>query len=416
MIQSMPTPLQVDIITIFPEMLSGFIGASMLKRAAQMQAVNFNLVNLRDYTTDRHRTVDDRPYGGGPGMIMKPEPFFKAVAALRTPDARVVMLSPQGKTFNQTIARDLAGARHMILICGHYEGFDERISTICDEEISIGDYVLTGGELPSMVIADSVVRLLPGVIEEESHEIDSFNENLLDYPTYTKPRNYRGMKVPEVLLSGDHKKIDEWRKEQRLLVTKEKRPDLLRKKLILKKGGMKKSGFKISMDDVKNIKVTEIKEDKKDVVEEKETPKNVTKKENKNVVYKLSLEEKLVAITIFDPKKLEGYKLKGRNKDGDITKILIVKTSFASKVAMKNIRKKIDILNYRLNMALQTDDNEATSRVLGESEMLKSMIIKVYSNFLSKEALDFVIQNINKLVNEFVKNKSIRNSVLNERY
>lgn len=271
-----------------------------------------------------------------------------------------------------------------------------------------------------MVIADSVVRLLPGVIEEESHEIDSFNENLLDYPTYTKPRNYKGMKVPEVLLSGDHKKIDEWRKEQRLLVTKEKRPDLLRKKMILKKGGMKKSGFKISMDDVKNIKVTEIKEDEKDTLEEKETQKKVTKKETKketkNTVYKLSLEEKLVAITVFDPKKLEGYKLKGRNKDGDITKILIVKTSFASKVAMKNIRKKIDILNYRLNMALQTDDNEATSRVLGESEMLKSMIIKVYSNFLSKEALDFVIQNINKLVNEFVKNKSIRNSVLNERY
>ena len=408
--------MKIDILTLFPEMFDGFKNESIIKRAIDSKKVEINTCNFRDFAKNKHKKVDDTPYGGGAGMVLMCQPIYDAVENLKTDKSKVIMLSPQGKPYTQKKAYELSKEEHLIFICGHYEGFDERISSLCDEEISIGDYVLTGGELPSMVITDSVVRLLPGVIEEESHEIDSFNENLLDYPTYTKPRNYKGMKVPEVLLSGDHKKIDEWRKEQRLLVTKEKRPDLLRKKLILKKGGMKKSGFKISMDDVKNIKVTEIKEDKKDVVEEKKTPKNVTKKENKNVVYKLSLEEKLVAITIFDPKKLEGYKLKGRNKDGDITKILIVKTSFASKVAMKNIRKKIDILNYRLNMALQTDDNEATSRVLGESEMLKSMIIKVYSNFLSKEALDFVIQNINKLVNEFVKNKSIRNSVLNERY
>ena len=399
--------MKIDILTLFPEMFDGFKNESIIKRAIESKKVEINTCNFRDFAKNKHKKVDDTPYGGGAGMVLMCQPIYDAVESLKTDKSKVIMLSPQGKPYTQKKAYELSKEEHLIFICGHYEGFDERISSLCDEEISIGDYVLTGGELPSMVITDSVVRLLPGVIEEESHEIDSFNENLLDYPTYTKPRNYKGMKVPEV---------DEWRKEQRLLVTKEKRPDLLRKKLILKKGGMKKSGFKISMDDVKNIKVTEIKEDKKDVVEEKETSKNVTKKENKNVVYKLSLEEKLVAITIFDPKKLEGYKLKGRNKDGDITKILIVKTSFASKVAMKNIRKKIDILNYRLNMALQTDDNEATSRVLGESEMLKSMIIKVYSNFLSKEALDFVIQNINKLVNEFVKNKSIRNSVLNERY
>lgn len=412
--------MKIDILTLFPEMFDGFKNESIIKRAIESKKVEINTCNFRDFAKNKHKKVDDTPYGGGAGMVLMCQPIYDAVESLKTDKSKVIMLSPQGKPYTQKKAYELSKEEHLIFICGHYEGFDERISSLCDEEISIGDYVLTGGELPSMVITDSVVRLLPGVIEEESHEIDSFNENLLDYPTYTKPRNYKGMKVPEVLLSGDHKKIDEWRKEQRLLVTKEKRPDLLRKKMILKKGGMKKSGFKISMDDVKNIKVTEIKEDKKDVVEEKKTSKNVTKKENKketkNTVYKLSLEEKLVAITVFDPKKLEGYKLKGRNKDGDITKILIVKTSFASKVAMKNIRKKIDILNYRLNMALQTDDNEATSRVLGESEMLKSMIIKVYSNFLSKEALDFVIQNINKLVNEFVKNKSIRNSVLNERY
>ena len=412
--------MKIDILTLFPEMFDGFKNESIIKRAIDSKKVEINTCNFRDFAKNKHKKVDDTPYGGGAGMVLMCQPIYDAVESLKTDKSKVIMLSPQGKPYTQKKAYELSKEEHLIFICGHYEGFDERISSLCDEEISIGDYVLTGGELPSMVITDSVVRLLPGVIEEESHEIDSFNENLLDYPTYTKPRNYKGMKVPEVLLSGDHKKIDEWRKEQRLLVTKEKRPDLLRKKLILKKGGMKKSGFKISMDDVKNIKVTEIKEDKKDTLEEKETQKKVTKKETKketkNTVYKLSLEEKLVAITVFDPKKLEGYKLKGRNKDGDITKILIVKTSFASKVAMKNIRKKIDILNYRLNMALQTDDNEATSRVLGESEMLKSMIIKVYSNFLSKEALDFVIQNINKLVNEFVKNKSIRNSVLNERY
>lgn len=412
--------MKIDILTLFPEMFDGFKNESIIKRAIESKKVEINTCNFRDFAKNKHKKVDDTPYGGGAGMVLMCQPIYDAVESLKTDKSKVIMLSPQGKPYTQKKAYELSKEEHLIFICGHYEGFDERISSLCDEEISIGDYVLTGGELPSMVITDSVVRLLPGVIEEESHEIDSFNENLLDYPTYTKPRNYKGMKVPEVLLSGDHKKIDEWRKEQRLLVTKEKRPDLLRKKLILKKGGMKKSGFKISMDDVKNIKVTEIKEDKKDTLEEKETQKKVTKKETKketkNTVYKLSLEEKLVAITVFDPKKLEGYKLKGRNKDGDITKILIVKTSFASKVAMKNIRKKIDILNYRLNMALQTDDNEATSRVLGESEMLKSMIIKVYSNFLSKEALDFVIQNINKLVNEFVKNKSIRNSVLNERY
>ena len=366
--------MKIDILTLFPEMFDGFKNESIIKRAIESKKVEINTCNFRDFAKNKHKKVDDTPYGGGAGMVLMCQPIYDAVESLKTYKSKVIMLSPQGKPYTQKKAYELSKEEHLIFICGHYEGFDERISSLCDEEISIGDYVLTGGELPSMVITDSVVRLLPGVIEEESHEIDSFNENLLDYPTYTKPRNYKGMKVPEVLLSGDHKKIDEWRKEQRLLVTKEKRPDLLRKKMILKKGGMKKSGFKISMDDVKNIKVTEIKEDKKDVVEEKETSKNVTKKENKNAVYKLSLEEKLVAITIFDPKKLEGYKLKGRNKDGDITKILIVKTSFASKVAMKNIRKKIDILNYRLNMALQTDDNEATSRVLGESEMLKSMI------------------------------------------
>ena len=251
--------MKIDILTLFPEMFDGFKNESIIKRAIESKKVEINTCNFRDFAKNKHKKVDDTPYGGGAGMVLMCQPIYDAVESLKTDKSKVIMLSPQGKPYTQKKAYELSKEEHLIFICGHYEGFDERISSLCDEEISIGDYVLTGGELPSMVITDSVVRLLPGVIEEESHEIDSFNENLLDYPTYTKPRNYKGMKVPEVLLSGDHKKIDEWRKEQRLLVTKEKRPDLLRKKMILKKGGMKKSGFKISMDDVKNIKVTEIK-------------------------------------------------------------------------------------------------------------------------------------------------------------
>lgn len=228
MIQSMPMPLQVDIITIFPEMLAGFIGASMLKRAAQMQAAHFNVVNLRDFTTDRHRTVDDRPYGGGPGMIMKPEPFFKAVAALRTPDARVIMLSPQGKTFNQAIARDLAGARHLILICGHYEGIDDRVGqALATEEISIGDYVLTNGTLAAVVVIDAVVRLLPGVLGAPTGAADeSFCGNRLEYPQFTRPENFCNLRVPAVLLSGDHQAIARWRAEESRRRTQERRPDL----------------------------------------------------------------------------------------------------------------------------------------------------------------------------------------------
>lgn len=225
----MSTPLQIDIVTIFPEMLEGFIGTSMLKRAAQMQAVHFNLVNLRDFTTDRHRTVDDRPYGGGPGMIMKPEPFFKAVSALRTQDARVVMTSPQGKTFNQAMARELSSAQHLIFLCGHYEGIDDRVAqALATDEISIGDYVLTNGTLAAAVVIDAVVRLLPGVLGAPDGTADeSFCGNRLEYPQFTRPEVFCNLRVPEVLRSGDHMAIARWRADESRRRTLERRPDML---------------------------------------------------------------------------------------------------------------------------------------------------------------------------------------------
>ncbi len=221
--------MKIDILTLFPEMFENIFSSSIIKRAIEDKKVEINIYNFRDYTTDPHNKVDDTPYGGGAGMVLTCQPIFDCVEAIRKDYSKVILLTPDGKTYNQEMAYNLSKEKHLILIAGHYEGFDERIRSICDLELSIGDYVLTGGELASMVIVDSIVRLLPGVIEEESHKNDSFNNNLLDYPTYTKPRIYKGMEVPEVLLSGDHKKIANWRMDQSLKKTKEKRPDLLSK-------------------------------------------------------------------------------------------------------------------------------------------------------------------------------------------
>ena len=221
--------MKIDILTLFPEMFENIFSSSIIKRAIEDKKVEINIYNFRDYTTDPHNKVDDTPYGGGAGMVLTCQPIFDCVEAIRKDYSKVILLTPDGKTYNQEMAYNLSREKHLILIAGHYEGFDERIRSICDLELSIGDYVLTGGELASMVIVDSIVRLLPGVIEEESHKNDSFNNNLLDYPTYTKPRIYKGMEVPEVLLSGDHKKIANWRMDQSLKKTKEKRPDLLSK-------------------------------------------------------------------------------------------------------------------------------------------------------------------------------------------
>ena len=192
--------------------------------------VEINIHNIRDYSKDKHKKVDDYGFGGGVGMVLMPQPIFDAVDDLKTNDSCVIILTPQGKTYNQKQAYELTNKKHIILICGHYEGFDERIRSLADIELSIGDFVLTGGEIPSMAIIDSVVRLIDGVINKESHELDSFNDNLLDYPVYTHPKEYRGMKVPDVLLSGHHANIDKWRLEEQIKRTKERRPDLLEKR------------------------------------------------------------------------------------------------------------------------------------------------------------------------------------------
>ena len=219
--------MKIDILTIFPEMFEGFLKTSIIKRAIEKNIVEIQIHDIRKYSKDKHKKVDDYSYGGGRGMVLMPQPIFDAVDDIKTKDSKILLMTPQGRKYKQSLAYDLSKEKHIIIICGHYEGFDERIRTLADEEVSIGDYVLTGGELPSMVIADSIIRLIDGVIEKESHINDSFNNNMLDYPVYTKPENFRGMKVPEVLLSGHHENIRKYREEEALKKTKERRPDLL---------------------------------------------------------------------------------------------------------------------------------------------------------------------------------------------
>ncbi|WP_066318514.1 tRNA (guanosine(37)-N1)-methyltransferase TrmD [Bacillus sp. FJAT-29814] len=227
--------MQIDILTLFPEMFTGVLGSSILAKGAEKSAVHYNVVNFRDFADNKHATVDDYPYGGGAGMVLKPQPIFDAVASLReqagNKNPKVILLCPQGERFDQRKAEELAKEDHLIFICGHYEGYDERIREhIVTDEISIGDYVLTGGELGAMVVIDSVVRLLPEVLgNQESHMKDSFSTGLLEHPHYTRPADFRGMKVPDVLMSGNHKLIEEWRNKEALRRTLVRRPDLLDK-------------------------------------------------------------------------------------------------------------------------------------------------------------------------------------------
>lgn len=220
--------MKIDILTLFPESIEGFFNESIIKRAVDKKIVTIRCINFREYSPLNNKQVDDTPYGGGAGMVLRCEPIFIALDELKTEDSYVVLLTPEGTVWNQEAAYSYTKKKHIILICGHYEGFDERIKTLVDAEVSIGDFVLTGGELPASILVDSIVRLLPGVINEESLESESFTSDLLDYPTYTKPSEYRGLKVPEVLLSGDHAKIHTWREEKRIEKTKDKRPDLLK--------------------------------------------------------------------------------------------------------------------------------------------------------------------------------------------
>ena len=219
--------MRIDILTLFPKMFEGFLNESIVKRAIEKGLVEINIINFREFSKLNNSQVDDTPYGGGSGMVLMPEPIVDAIESVKTNNSKVILMCPQGKTFNQKKAHELKEEKHLIFVCGHYEGFDERIRNFVDEEISIGDYVLTGGEIPAMAVSDSIIRLIDGVIKKESYMEESFSNNLLDYPVYTKPQEFRGMKVPEILLSGDHKKIDEWRKAEQLKKTQQKRNDLL---------------------------------------------------------------------------------------------------------------------------------------------------------------------------------------------
>jgi tRNA (guanine37-N1)-methyltransferase len=221
--------MKIDIITLFPTMFTGFLSESIIGRAIKENKVEINLINLRDYTKEKHGHVDDTPFGGGAGMVLMCQPVFDCIKSVRTPDSLVIMMTPQGKQYSQGIAKELVLKDHLILLCGHYEGFDERIRSIVDMELSIGDYVLTGGEIPAMAITDSIVRLIDGVIEDDSHEYDSYSNWMLEHPQYTKPRSYEGMEVPEVLCNGNHKEIEKYKLKESLRRTYLRRPDLLEK-------------------------------------------------------------------------------------------------------------------------------------------------------------------------------------------
>jgi tRNA (guanine37-N1)-methyltransferase len=222
--------MKIDVLTLFPAMFAGPLDESIVKRAREAGRLDLKIHNLRNWTHDRHKTVDDRPFGGGPGMLLKVEPLFEAIESLQREKTRVILLSPAGRKFDQSIARELAQQEDLLLVCGSYEGFDQRVrEALADDELSIGDYVLTNGALPAMVVIDAVARLLPGVLgDDESSHDESFSHGLLEYPQYTRPAEFRGMKVPEVLLSGNHAEIEKWRREQAKLRTEKQRPDLLK--------------------------------------------------------------------------------------------------------------------------------------------------------------------------------------------
>jgi tRNA (guanine37-N1)-methyltransferase len=220
--------MRFDILTLFPEMFQGPLSESLIKKAIEKGILELDVTDLRDFTSDKHKTADDSPYGGGPGMVMKIEPIASALSRFTKHDSRSILMCPTGKLLTQEKVKDLAKEKHLIVLCGHYEGIDERVRELVDEEISIGDYVLTGGELPAMVLVDAVARHIPGVVKEEGSVIsDSFYAGLLDYPSYTKPEEFEGKKVPEVLLSGHHKEIERWRRKEALRLTLYRRPDLL---------------------------------------------------------------------------------------------------------------------------------------------------------------------------------------------
>ncbi len=342
--------MKIDILTLFPNMFDGFKTESILKRAIENDLVNINISNIRDYSTQSHNKVDDSPYGGGSGMVLMCQPIFDAVRTLEKPNTKVILMTPQGIPFNQKISENLSKEEHLIIICGHYEGFDERIRSICDLEISIGDYILTGGELPAMVITDSVVRLLDNVIDKESHIKDSFSDGLLDYPTYTKPRLFEDLEVPEVLLSGDHKEIENWRENEKIKRTIERRPDLI-----------DRGKYKLSKNS-KDVKIADI-------------------------------------------SKLKGYSFNPKNnaKRTDIinvTNMDIMKPELIKEVSKKSIDKKLlQLLKQSISFFEEDDSTDNAIIILGEAERLKS-IIKSHEKVLDKEYKEEILEKINLIVNE----------------
>ncbi len=221
--------MKFDVLTLFPDMFSS-LGESIIGRARENKLIEINLINIRDFSKDKHKKVDDTPYGGGAGMVIRPDVVYDAYNSIKNKDAKVIYMSPKGKVLNQEKVKQLSNQKHLIIICGHYEGIDQRVlDEIVDEEISIGDYVLTGGELPAMVLIDSVSRYVKGVLNDESTSEESFSNNLLEYPQYTRPEEFRGKKVPEVLISGHHENIKKWREEKSIEITRNNRPDLLEK-------------------------------------------------------------------------------------------------------------------------------------------------------------------------------------------
>lgn len=245
--------MKIDILSLFPEFLNMFSDWSIIGRAKEQNLVQINNINIRDFSNNKHKKVDDYPFGGGPGMVIKPEPIFDAINSVKTTKSKVIYLSPQGKTFNQNKANELAKENHLILLCGHYEGIDNRIiENYIDEEISLGNFVLTGGELPAMVLVDAIVRLLPGVLSsQESFTDESHYDGLLEYPQYTRPRDFNQYSVPEILLSGNHKDIENWRKEKALETTLVKRPDLLKEKSLSHKESKILSKINQELEDIK---------------------------------------------------------------------------------------------------------------------------------------------------------------------
>ncbi len=340
--------MKIDILTLFPEMYEGFLNTSIIKSAIDRKLVDIKTTNIRDYTLDKHKKVDDTPYGGGDGMVLMCQPIFDAVKAVKKDNSRVILMTPQGVKYNQKIAYNLSKEEHLVIICGHYEGFDERIRSICDMELSIGDYVLTGGELPSMVITDSVVRLIDGVISEGSTLNDSFNNDRLDYPTYTKPRDYEGLKVPDILLSGDHKKIDDWRKEESIKRTKERRPDLVYKYILIRstlKG-------KIEKEELKGYTIN---------------PKN-------------------------NPKRTDVISVKN---------LKIIEESFSENVAKKNINKKLQQLLILMKKVLDTESDDDDFLVLDEADRIKSLLLNEYVKVLGEDYRKSILKKIDYIVKEF---------------